>query len=74
MPTTQEMMTSLEDARFFSIPRSTSMFPAAEAPSAPIWEIATMNAYTGRVAEPAVGLITGYPWIAPYEELRLKGR
>jgi hypothetical protein len=28
----------------------------------------------GRVAEPSLGLITGFPWSAPYEELRLKGR
>ena len=41
---------------------------------APIWETATMNGYSQRVAEPAINLITGYPWSAPYEEMRLKGR
>ncbi len=30
--------------------------------------------FTERVAEPSLGLITGFPWSAPYEELRLKGR
>jgi peptide/nickel transport system substrate-binding protein len=41
---------------------------------APVWETATMNAYGPRVAESALNLINGYPWSAPYEELRLKGR
>jgi peptide/nickel transport system substrate-binding protein len=41
---------------------------------APIWEIAAIQGYGARVAEPALGLITGFPWSAPYEELRLKGR
>ena len=41
---------------------------------APIWEIAAIQGYGSRVAEPALGLITGFPWSAPYEELRLKGR
>ena len=41
---------------------------------APVWETATMNAYGPRVAESALGLITGYAWSAPYEEMRLKGR
>ena len=41
---------------------------------APIWEIAAIQGYVARVAEPALGLITGFPWSAPYEELRLKGR
>ncbi len=37
-----------------------------------IWEIATINGYGTRVADPALGLITGYPWCAPYEDLKLK--
>jgi peptide/nickel transport system substrate-binding protein len=41
---------------------------------APIWEIAAIQGYGARVADPALGLITGFPWSAPYEELRLKGR
>jgi peptide/nickel transport system substrate-binding protein len=41
---------------------------------APLWETATINGYGPRVAEPALNLITGYAWSAPYEELRLKGR
>jgi peptide/nickel transport system substrate-binding protein len=41
---------------------------------APLWETATINGYGPRVAEPALNLVTGYAWSAPYEELRLKGR
>ena len=41
---------------------------------APIWEIAAIQGYGPRVADPALGLITGFPWSAPYEELRLKTR
>ena len=41
---------------------------------APLWETATINGYGSRVAEPALNLIAGFPWSAPYEELRLKGR
>ena len=41
---------------------------------APIWEIATIQGIGPRVAEPALGLITGFAWSAPFEELRLKGR
>jgi len=41
---------------------------------APLWETATINGYGPRVAEPALNLITGFAWSAPYEELRLKSR
>jgi len=41
---------------------------------APIWEIAVLNAYGPRVAEPALSLIPGHLFTAPYEELRLKPR
>jgi len=41
---------------------------------APIWEIAVLNAYGLRVAEPALGLIADHIFTAPYEDLRLKGR
>ena len=41
---------------------------------APIWEIATLNAFGSRVGESALGLVTGFPWVAPFEELKLKGR
>ena len=39
---------------------------------APIWEIAVLNAYGPRVAEPSLSLIPGHLFSAPYEEARLK--
>src|SRR5437870_10888484 len=41
---------------------------------APIWEIAVLNAWGSRVAEPGLSLIPGHLFTAPYEEVRLKGR
>jgi peptide/nickel transport system substrate-binding protein len=40
----------------------------------PIWQLALMQAHGPRVAEPALGLITDYPWSAPYEDIKLKGK
>jgi len=40
----------------------------------PIWQLALLQAYGPRVAESGLGLITDYPWSAPYEDLRLKGK
>ena len=39
---------------------------------APIVEPAFLNGYGARVAEPALGLIVGHLYSAPYEDLRLK--
>jgi peptide/nickel transport system substrate-binding protein len=41
---------------------------------APIWEVAILNGIGPRVAEPALGLIAGHLFTAPYEDLRLKAR
>jgi peptide/nickel transport system substrate-binding protein len=41
---------------------------------APIWQLAVLNAYGPRVAEPALNLVAGHQFTAPYEELRLKSR
>ena len=40
---------------------------------APIWQLAFINAVGPRVAEPGFGLIAGFPYTAPYEDLTLKG-
>src|SRR6185369_15008507 len=34
----------------------------------PIWQLALLQASGPRVAEPGLGLITDYPWSAPYED------
>lgn len=38
----------------------------------PLWQLATLTGYGPRIAEPGLGLITDYPWVAPYEEVKLK--
>jgi peptide/nickel transport system substrate-binding protein len=38
----------------------------------PIWQLALLQGYGPRVAESGLGLITDYPWSAPYEDLKLK--
>lgn len=39
---------------------------------APLWQLAFINGQGARVQESGLGLIDGYPYSAPYEELRLK--
>jgi peptide/nickel transport system substrate-binding protein len=41
---------------------------------APIWELGFVHAQGPRVAEAGLGLITGWAFSAPYEDLKLKGR
>ena len=40
----------------------------------PLWQSAALSAYGPRVAESGLGLITDYPWVAPYEEVQLKAK
>ena len=40
---------------------------------APIWQLAFISGYGPRVAEPALSLIAGHAYSAPYEDVRLKG-
>ena len=41
---------------------------------APIWELAFLNGVGPRVDESGFGLIAGYAYSAPYEDLKVKGR
>jgi len=41
---------------------------------APIWELGFIHAHGSRVAESSLGLITGWAFSAPYEDLKLKGK
>jgi peptide/nickel transport system substrate-binding protein len=41
---------------------------------APIWQVGLMSGYGSRVEESGLGLITGYSFSAPYEDVRLKGK
>jgi len=40
----------------------------------PIWQLALLQAYGPRIAESGLGLITDYPWSAPYEDVKLKAK
>ena len=40
----------------------------------PIWQLSVLTGYGPRVAESGLGLITGYPWSGPYEDVKLKGK
>ncbi len=40
----------------------------------PIWQLALLQGVGPRVAESGLGLIHDYPWSAPYEDLKLKGK
>jgi peptide/nickel transport system substrate-binding protein len=41
---------------------------------APIWELGFIHAQGARVAESGLGLITGWAFSAPYEDVKLKGK
>jgi len=41
---------------------------------APIWELGFIHAQGPRVAESGLGLITGWAFSAPYEDVKLKGK
>jgi peptide/nickel transport system substrate-binding protein len=41
---------------------------------APVWQVGLMSGFGPRVEESGLGLITGYSFSAPYEDVRLKGR
>jgi peptide/nickel transport system substrate-binding protein len=41
---------------------------------APIWELGFIHAHGPRVAESGLGLIAGWAFSAPYEDLKLKGK
>src|SRR5713101_2977447 len=40
--------------------------------AAPVWQLAGLGGVGPRVGESALGLIAGYPWTSPYEDMTLK--
>jgi len=40
----------------------------------PVWQLVILHVYGPRVAESGLGLITDYPWSAPYEDVKMKGK
>ena len=41
---------------------------------APIWQLAAMGGYGPRIEESGLGLITGFPFSGPYEDVKLKAK
>jgi len=41
---------------------------------APIWQLAAMGGFGPRIAESGLGLITGFPFSGPYEDVKLKAK
>src|SRR2546422_460252 len=41
---------------------------------APIWQLAAMGGFGPRVEESGLGLITGFPFSGPYEDVKLRGK
>jgi len=41
---------------------------------APIWQLAAMGGYGPRVEESGLGLITGFPFSGPYEDVKLRAK
>jgi peptide/nickel transport system substrate-binding protein len=41
--------------------------------AAPIWQLAGLAGTGPRIGESMIGLIGGYPWTSPYEDITLKG-
>ena len=41
---------------------------------APIWQLAAMGGFGPRIEESGLGLITGFPFSGPYEDVKLKGK
>jgi peptide/nickel transport system substrate-binding protein len=46
---------------------------AEKAMFAPIYQFAAMGGHGSRMEESGLGLITGFPFSGPYEEVKLKG-
>jgi hypothetical protein len=53
--------------RIQQLVHDTAMYP-------PLWELGFIHAHGPRVAESGLGLINGWAFSAPYEDLRLKGQ
>ena len=48
--------------------------PHERAMFGPIWDFAFLHGVGARVEEPGLGLLSGYGFSGPYEDVKLKGR
>jgi peptide/nickel transport system substrate-binding protein len=70
----QEQVSEVDPKRREAILHRIQQLIYDKAMFAPIWELAFINGHGPRVAESGLTLITGHPYSAPYEDLRLKNR
>ena len=70
----REQGTELDKKRREATLHRIQQFVHEKAMVAPIWQVGLMSGYGSRVEESGLGLITGYSFSAPYEDVRLKGK
>jgi len=68
----REQATELDAKRRGAILERIQQLMHEKAIFAPIWEIGDLHGVGPRVADPAIGYVAGYPFSAPYEDVKLK--
>ena len=70
----REQATELDPKRRGAILERIQQLMHDKAMFAPIWEIGGLGGVGPRVEDPGIGHIAGYPFSAPYEDVKLKAR
>jgi peptide/nickel transport system substrate-binding protein len=70
----QEQATALDRGQRDALLRRLQQLVHDRAMFAPMYELAFVNGVGARVEESGLGLITGYAFSAPYEDVKVKGR
>jgi peptide/nickel transport system substrate-binding protein len=70
----REQVSELDARKRETILRRIQQLVHEKAMFLPVWQYVVPQGAGPRVAEPGLGLITDYPWSAPYEDLQLKGK
>ena len=70
----REQATELDAKRRRTILERIQQLMHEKAIFAPIWEIGDLHGVGPRVEDPAIGYIAGYPFSAPYEDVKLKAK
>src|SRR5712691_2642363 len=68
----REQATELDRKRREATLHRIQQLVAEKAMFAPIWQLAAMGGFGPRVEESGLGLITGFPFSGPYEDVKLK--
>ena len=70
----REQLTELDQKRRAATLERIQQLMHNKAMFAPIWEIGGLGGVGPRVDDPGIGHIAGYPFSAPYEDAKLKGK